>query len=271
MTLILALKCITKEGEGVLVCADSKATIYGALAYRVQKIFPIALNPGSETEVDLAIAAGAGNESMVRHAIRLAENQFTESAKNEWKGVRPSAEQFESAVGQIEDKLVAKLAGWKKNGLEGSLSMVLCGVDVSGRASIYVFDDLGLSRPVHDSPGFACIGSGFVTGGNMILQHFWTPHLSIDWAQMLAAYAIQTVSKIDTNVGPFEGASWFFRIQEKKPIMGELKVESLKEYLERVHQREEVLRQAWEFCDQLGENEVLKRLERMSKRSQKGK
>lgn len=38
---------------------------------------------GSEKEVDVAIASGAGNESMVRHAIRLAEKEFTESVEKE--------------------------------------------------------------------------------------------------------------------------------------------------------------------------------------------
>jgi 20S proteasome alpha/beta subunit len=267
MTLILALKCATTKGEGVLVCADSKATVYGGLAYRVQKIFPIALNPGAEKEVDIAIASGAGNEAMVRHAIRLAEKEFIELAEKEWKGGHPSFEQFEYAVRSVENKLITKLAGWRKEGLETSLGMILCGLDLNGKASIYVFDESGLCRPVHDTPGFACIGSGFVTGGNMILQQFWRPELPVDWAQILAAYTIQTVSKVDTNVGPFEGASWYFRIQEGKPVMGELKIESLKEYLERVRQREEILKYVWNTCDQVGENTVLELLKRKLKKS----
>jgi 20S proteasome alpha/beta subunit len=268
MTLILALKCTTTEGEGILVCADSKATAYGGLAYRVQKIFPITLNPGTEKEVDIAIASGAGNEAMVRHAIKLAEREFIELAEKEWKGGYPSSKQFEYAVGDIENKLITKLAEWKKNGLEISLSMILCGLDSTGRASIYVFDESGLCRPFNDTPGFACIGSGFVTGGNMILQQFWRPGLPVDWAQILAAYTIQTVSKVDTNVGPFEGASWYFRIQEGKPVMGELKIESLKEYLERVRHREEMLKYVWYTCDQVGENKILKLLKKKLEKSQ---
>jgi len=269
MTLILALKCATKQGEAVLVCADSKATVYGGLAYRVQKIFPIALNPGTEKEVDIAIAAGAGYESMVRHAVRLAEKEFMELAETQWKGIHPSASQFETAVERIETKLVGKLAEWRKEDLDINLSMILCGIDPYGKASIYVFDNLGLSRPVQDTPGFACIGIGFVTGGNMILQQFWRPDLPVDYAQMLAAYTIEMVSKVDTNVGPFEGASYYFRIQDGKPIAGELKVEHLRKYLERVRQREEVLKLAWDFCDQLEETNVLRRLEEAFKKSQK--
>jgi 20S proteasome alpha/beta subunit len=260
MTLVIALKCAAAKGEGILVCADSKATTYGGLAYRVQKIFPIALNPGTEKEVDIAIASGAGNEAMVRHAIRLAESELIVLAEKEWRGSHPSFEQFEYAVGRIENKLVTRLAEWRKNGLEVSLNMILCGLDPTGRASIYVFDELGLSRPVHDSPGFACIGSGFVTGGNMILQQFWRPGLSVYQAQILAAYTIQEVSKVDTNVGPFEGASWYFRIEEGKPVMGELKIESLKEYLERVRYREEILKNIWNICDEFGENKILELL-----------
>lgn len=246
--------------QGILVCADSKATVYGGLAYRVKKIFPIALNPGTEKEVDIAIASGAGYEPMVRHAIRLAEKELIGLAEKEWKGIHPSFEQFEQAVEWVERKLIAKLAEWKRSGLEISLNMILCGLDPDGRASIYVFDNSGLCTPVHDSPGFACIGSGFVTGGNMILQQFWRPGLPVDLAQMLAAYTIQTVSKVDTNVGPFEGESWYFRIEEDKPVMGELKIEALKEYLERVRQREEILKYIWNICDLEGESETLRSL-----------
>jgi len=260
MTLILALKCIGERGEGVLVSADSKATAYGGLAYRVQKIFPIALNPGTEKEVDLAIGAGAGNESMVRHGIRLAEKEFIRLAEKEWKGTYPSFEQFEVAVERVEDELMAKTAEWRENELEVSLGMILCGVDPDGRASIYIFDESGLTRPVHDTPGFACIGSGFVTGGNMMLQQFWNPNLSVDQAQILAAYAIQTVSKVDTAVGPFEGSSYYFRIQDNKPVMGELGTKGLKEYLERVSQREEILEYSWNLCNRLGEDKVSKKL-----------
>jgi len=103
----------------------------------------------------------------------------------------------------------------------------------------------------------------------MILQQFWRPDLPVDYAQMLAAYTIEMVSKVDTNVGPFEGASYYFRIQDGKPIAGELKVEHLRKYLERVRQREEVLKLAWDFCDQLEETNVLRRLEEAFKKSQK--
>jgi hypothetical protein len=259
MTLVLALKCASPEGEAVLVCADSKATVFGGLAYRVQKIYPIAFNPGTENERDLAIASGAGYESMVRHATRLAEKEFTSLAV-EWKGVHPTFAQFEDAVGRTESNLVTKFAEWKRSGLDISLNMILCGVDPAGISSIYIFDETGLARPVHDSPGFACIGSGFVTGGNMILQQFWKAHLPVDSAQSLAAYAIQSVSKVDTNVGPFEGASWYFRLEKGRPVMGELKGVGLADYLDRVRKREDALRQTWEICDELGEAEVLERL-----------
>jgi hypothetical protein len=271
MTLVLALKCASSEGEAVLICADSKATVFGGLAYRVQKIYPVALHSGTDKEKDLAIASGEGYESMVRHATRIAEKEFTALAAGEWRGVHPTFAQFEDAVAKVESRLITKLAGWKQSDLDISLNMILCGVDPAGKASIYVFDDTGLARPVHDSPGFACIGSGFVTGGNMILQQFWTADLPVDWAQSLAAYTIQTVSKVDTAVGPFEGASWFFRVEKKKPVMGELKVEGLASYLERVRRREDALKQTWETCDKLGETEVLERLRRASPKGRTGK
>jgi 20S proteasome alpha/beta subunit len=268
MTLILALKCVgageNAQGESILVCSDSKAVTYPGVALRTQKIYPIGANLGTEHEMDLALAAGAGNMSMVRHAIRLAEKEVLNSLETEWKGDYPAHTQFESMVERVESRIMSKTAEWKKQRLRPDLSLILCGLDPEGRACIFVFDDLGMATPAHDT-GYACIGRGFVTGGNMILQQFWDPNINVDWAQMLSAYTIEMVSKVDTTVGSFEGASWYFRNQERKPVFGELKVESLKSYLERVRKREEALKLAWDNCDLLEEDRVLKLLRDASK------
>jgi hypothetical protein len=49
------------------------------------------------------------------------------------------------------------------------------------------------------------------------------------------------VSKVDTSVGPFEGASMFFRIEKGKPVFGELKGESFLQYRKRVNRREKIM------------------------------
>jgi 20S proteasome alpha/beta subunit len=263
MTLILALKCVgpgeNAQGDSILVCSDSKAVTYPGVALRTQKIHAIVTNPRTKQEMDLALAAGAGNMAMVRHAIRLAEKEMTNSLGNEWKGDYPSHTQFESVVERVENRIMSKIAEWRERGLEPDLNIILCGLDPEGKASIFVFDNLGMANPTHDT-GYACIGRGFVTGGNMILQQFWDPAINVDWAQMLAAYTIEMVSKVDTTVGSFEGASWYFRIQGKKPVFGEMKFESLKPYLDRVRKREEALKLAWDKCDLLEEDRVLKLL-----------
>lgn len=266
MTLIVALKCTGENGEGVLITSDSKATTYGGLSLKVQKIFPIVIYDAGK-EIDLAIAAGAGYASMVRRAIRIAEKEFGYLAEKEWKKQSPTFDQFEEAVHLIEEKIVSMLSDWKKKDVPISFSMILVGVSPDGKASIYIFDNTGLATPVHDSQGFASIGSGFVTGGSMILNMFWRPDLEASQAQMLTAYAIQNVSHIDPQVGPFDGASYYFRVMDNsKPIFGELKSEHLNKYLQRVQKREETIKKIWKLSDELGEDTTFKQVDKIKKR-----
>jgi len=51
MTLVIALKWIMEEGEGVLVSSDSRAT-FGPIAYEVRKIYPIFF-VNNDVEIDL--------------------------------------------------------------------------------------------------------------------------------------------------------------------------------------------------------------------------
>lgn len=267
MTLIVALKCTGTTGEGVLMASDSKATTYGGLSLKVQKIFPIVIYDEKEKEIDLAIAAGAGYASMVRRAIRIAEKEFASLAEKEWKKQSPTFNQFEDAIHLIEDKLMIMISEWRKKDVVISFSMILAGVSTEGKASIYIFDNTGLATPVHDSQGYASIGSGFVTGGNMILNTFWRPDLEVGAAQMLTAYAIQSVSHIDPAVGPFDGASWYFRIGDgEEPTVGELKSEHLNKYLQRVQKREETIKKIWELSEKLGDDKVFNHVQKIEKK-----
>jgi len=62
MTLILALKWIIRDKEGVVISSDSKATV-GPVSYEVKKVYPIILRDGEEY-APLAVAGDAGNASL---------------------------------------------------------------------------------------------------------------------------------------------------------------------------------------------------------------
>jgi len=92
------------------------------------------------------------------------------------------------------------------------LSLIIGGVDTEGRASLWKIDNRGLAQKIDDFPGYACIGSGFILGGNLLLQMFLDPQLQVNVTRgsLFSAFIINLVSRIDPSVGPFEGESVFF-------------------------------------------------------------
>ncbi|HDI74698.1 MAG TPA: hypothetical protein ENF55_01940 [Thermoprotei archaeon] len=68
---------------------------------------------------------------------------------------------------------------------------------MKSRDSLYLFDNRGLAEPVHDNPGFAVIGNGFFTSGNLLLKLLgYNPGTSgnIDLG-ILTAFIIDLVSE----------------------------------------------------------------------------
>jgi len=68
---------------------------------------------------------------------------------------------------------------------------------------MYLFDERGLAQPVHDNLGFAVIGTGFFTGGNLLLRLLgYEPGKSymLDIGA-LSTFIIDVVSEIDPAVG----------------------------------------------------------------------
>ena len=121
---------------------------------------------------------------------------------------------------------------------------------------------------MHDNPGYAVIGSGFITGGLLLLRLLGFSELVASGSTelvdlgMLTAFIIDAVSEVDTSVGPFIGESWLMRLEKKddkkEVVLGELKPEALREYKDRVEKRKEVLKRVWILCDYIGEDKVLK-------------
>lgn len=244
MTSIVAICTVGKEGEGIVICSDSQATV-GPVTYRVHKIVPIwqGIEP-------LALAAGAGDTALIKKAIDSSEKILTKNSVREWNGKTPSFDQFKETVPEIESSLVRKISFYKDRELKVNFDFLLGSVDLGGKASLYIFDNRGIAQPVHDDPGFACIGSGFYLGGNLLLQQFYSPHLDLDEASNLATYVINQVSKVDAGVGPFEGDSFYFRARKnERPFLGKLTPRGFREMKREYEWRQKLLRYVWEQSD----------------------
>jgi len=177
-------------------------------------VYPIVLEVNGNY-VPLAIAGGAGDVSVVKQSYRICERVLRDLAVKEWGKKTPSFDQFEKAVGQIESILISRFRKLREHGLESNFSMVLASVDQNGKASMYLFDERGLAEPVHDNPGFAVIGTGFFTGGNLLLRLLgYTPEESHELdIGALSTFLIDVISEIDPAVGPFVGESYFMRVE----------------------------------------------------------
>lgn len=265
MTLILALKWILEDKEGVVVSSDSKVTV-GPVSYETRKVYPILLNVDRDF-VPLAIAGGAGEASLIKQGYRICEKVLTEMAVRDWEKRTPTFNQFEEAVGRIESIFIERFRRLREEGIEPSFSMILASVDVSGKASIYLFNKRGLAEPVHDNPGFAVIGIGFFTGGNLLLRLLgYDPAESyaIDIGE-LSTFIIDVVSEIDPAVGPFVGESYYMRVKDNEILLGPLKEEAIKEYKEKARQRKDLIRRVWRILDQVSEEEFIKKIEELEK------
>ena len=222
MTLIVAICICDGENQGILFSSDSQATM-GPLTYRVHKVAPIC---EPNTDEPLAIAAGAGDAAMVKKAIDISKQILCETSNREWENRTPTFDQFKQTVSEIEIALIDKIQFYKSRCLNLDFAFLLGSVSPDGIASLYFLDERGLAQPVQSDPGFACIGSGFFLGGNLLLQQFYSENMELDNAVDLTTYVINQVSMVDSSVGPFEGESWYFRLQDGKPFIGGLIVGS---------------------------------------------
>lgn len=253
MTLILAFKLTHGEGEAVLVASDSKATAAFGIAYEVKKIHPIRFKGNAA-----GIVSGAGDSALVKAAFKLADDVLMRYAEKEFP---VSYDAFARASEEIQSGLLTKFSQLRGLNLEPDFRMILCGLDPSGKASIYTFDSRGLAEPVHENPGYAIIGSGFVTGGILLLKLLgYTSDVGLDGLALMNTFILDNVSEVDTAVGPFVGESYLMRIEHdkgaRKVLLGALKDESLVEYKRKASRRRDLLRLVWRASDRLGEERV---------------
>ncbi len=246
------------------MAADSKAT-GPMVTVDVEKITPICFESdhrGQHYRIPLAIASGAGHAGTIHKFARIAQKHLFTYLRDEWTMCPPSFDQFEDAVADIEQEFMGKLSQWRTNDVQPNVRTLLCGLSPDGEPSMYEFGRDGIACPVHGSPGFSCLGTGFITGGDLILKQFWEPNLNVQSGILLSAYIISTVSLVDPNVGPFEGSSFYFRVVEGTPDFGQLEQTELRKAFTNVELRTKALRITWDLCDNIGERDVVKMLKK---------
>ena len=253
MTLILAFKLIHGDGEAVLVASDSKATAAFGIAYEVKKIRPIRFKGSA-----VGIVSGAGDSALVKAGFKLADDILVRYAEKEYP---VSHDAFARAAEEVQSGLLTKFSQLRGLNLDPDFRMILCGLDLSGKASIYSYDGRGLSEPVHENPGYAMIGSGFVTGGVLLLKLLgYTPDVGLDGLGLMNTFILDNVSEVDTAVGPFVGECYLMRIEHDKGarqiFLGALKDDALVEYKRKASSRRDLLRMVWKASDRLGEEKV---------------
>jgi 20S proteasome alpha/beta subunit len=251
MTLVIGLKWATEHGEAVLMTSDTKATTSLGIAYEMKKIYPIL----SDDDKAIAVAGGAGDAAFIKQGVRLAEKVLLAYAEKQYPVPQDT---FEGAASEIESKLVTRLGELRRKGIEPSFQMGLGSVDLDGRASMYVFNSMGLVEAVHDNPGYAIIGSGMITGGMLLLKMIgYESSLELG---LVSAFIIDSVSEIDTSVGPFAGESYFMRVKvdggQKSIAFGPLTDEAVLEYKKKIGARRELLKKLWKLSDAHGEEAV---------------
>lgn len=260
MTLVIASKITFSEGEAILVTCDSRATTPLGIMYEVRKTYPIHLDGRP-----VAIVSGAGDPSIIKWGFEEAENILLSYAGESYP---LSFKEFRKAVRDVEYTFMKRFSEIRSYGIRPSFQMIVGSVDLDGKASLYLFDDNGLAEPVHDNPGYAIIGSGFVTGALLLLRLLgYSVDLDLG---MLSTFIVDLVSEVDISVGPFVGESYLMRVDirdgEKYLALGPLKVEALREYKNKVSKRKEIIREMWRILDELGEEEVEKILSDLRKR-----
>jgi 20S proteasome alpha/beta subunit len=192
-------------GDALIIGSDSRET-YGFVINPTRKIIPIRAKIG-ENIVDLCTVAGSGDSAILKNIFEIVEKTFSDKCLNDWSGRRPNYDQFSEAMHLVEQIVVNKLNYYRNSGLNVDISVIVEGVDSSGKASMWELDSRGVVQKIDDPPSFRCIGSGFILGGNLLVQQFLDPALmeNINRGTLFVAYIIDQVSNVDPAVGPFDG------------------------------------------------------------------
>jgi len=110
---------------------------------------------------------------------------------------------------------------------------------------------------VHDEPGYAILGKGYIIGGAHILVDLLGYELANSWrfkSDALATFLINQVAKVDPSVSPFEGDG-FTMYARRNTLYLCLPPKSPVKYADQSRLRTEIIRSMWQLCDEKKGNE----------------
>ena len=246
-------------GDGVLVSADSRASS-GPVYHEERKIYPVVLRSRAGEELHLAVVGGAGDAALVKQGFSVVEAAFRKWLEASGSGANPDWEGLRAVVSEVESALIERYSRLRSMGVEPDVSLLLASVTGDGMPALYVFDDRGLANPMHESPGYALLGRGVVTGGLLVMRLLdYRPGRSTGWdLGLLSAFVIDAVSEVDPSVSPYLGESYYIRYDPgvRRVAIGALREEAYREYKERVRRRREMIKLVWSLSEELGEGAV---------------
>ncbi len=257
MTLILAFIW----GNGVVVVGDTRASM-GDLFTEERKIYPISID-----DLNLAAVAGSGDASLVHQGFELIERTFLEFLSEIGEVRNPTEEEVGQIVRLIEEKFMLRYSRLRNFGIKPEAELVLAAVSQEGTPLLYHFDSVGLADLVHLGSKYVILGHGRVTGAQLLLELLgYKPEIAEYYdMSVFPAFIIDLVSRVDPTVSPFldPESSIYIRYseEEKKILMGPLKIEEFGKIKGTIRDRLEIIRRAWQLAENRGDKYVLELLE----------
>ena len=257
LTLIIAMIW----GDGVVVTADVRASS-GYIMHEEKKLYPISVDVGKD-ELDLAVVGGSGDSALVKQGADLIKSEFFEWFDRRKTQRHPTLLELNQIVSGIESKLIDRYSELVRAGVSVETELLLASMSSDRTPVIFTFDSRGIANPHHEVPGYALLGMGSVTGGQLLLRLMdYSPGLDIDRG-LLSAFILDTVSEVDPTVSPFLGDSFYLRFddEQNRPISGRLNAESLKKYKETAQVKRRMMQLVWQAGENMGDDKLLKFLE----------
>ncbi len=168
----------------------------------------------------------------------------------------------------IEERLMSRYSKLRSFGIRLGAELVLATVSLEGKPLLYHFDSVGLADPVHLGSKYVILGHGRVTGAQLLLELLgYKPEIAEYYdMSVFPAFIIDLVSRVDPTVSPFldPESSIYIRYseEEKRVLMGPLKMEEFGKIKSTIKDRLEVIRKVWQLADNRGDRYVLQLLEK---------
>ncbi|MEL9990579.1 MAG: hypothetical protein QXP98_00470 [Thermoproteus sp.] len=250
MTLIFA----TVYGRGVVVFADSRAA-GPDVAYEERKIYPVYLVKEGE-EVDLAVAAGAGDAALVKQGFERIESAFKGFYEKE--GRCPTDAEVQKIVNRLQRDFVNFYSYLRARGIGTDVLHILATVSLEGKPYLYLIRPDGVFEPRHSSPGYAVIGIAEQSAQVLLKMLGWTPEA--EWgAEMLAAFVIDTIAEVVPTVSPlasFQDTMYIWH-DGRKVVMGPLREDVFKTVKGKAARRRALIKMMWDLLERgVEEDEV---------------